>query len=214
MPGCILQDVSFWGQAPLVQGVITSAWHSCVKVRDVVRHFFLQPLEASQLIEGSSKVTSFCWTHPLSTTHIFSVSIFLGVKLEVGSPGSSLEGYHSQQRAEHIPASLQTHMVPYLGEDRQAVQTADGRELNPDWGRTLAPQNCDLFLATRSWKALRYQWSLLIHHWVLSKLVIRLMFTVVQHLAWIETQNVVARICFSSSLDHFADPLACVQWSD
>lgn len=79
MPGCILQDVSFWGQAPLVQGVITSAWHSCVKVRDVVRHFFLQPLEASQLIEGSSKVTSFCWTHPLSTTHIFSVSIFLGV---------------------------------------------------------------------------------------------------------------------------------------
>lgn len=50
-----------------------------------LKRFFLQPLEASQLTEGSSKVISFCWTHLLSTTYIYSVSIFLGVQWGVGS---------------------------------------------------------------------------------------------------------------------------------
>lgn len=124
-------------------------------------------------------------------------------------------GNFSPRRAQHVPTPLKTSTVPYLGKDRQEMQTADGRELNSDWGETQAPQNWDLFLATCSWKALRYQQSLLIHQRVLSKLVTRLMFSVLQsfnsytqHLAWIGMQNLVARSCFSSLLDHFADRLA------
>lgn len=41
-------------------------------------------------------------------------------------------GNFSLPRAQHMPAPVKTHAVPYLGKDRQEMQTADGRELNSD----------------------------------------------------------------------------------
>lgn len=41
-------------------------------------------------------------------------------------------GHFSLLRAQRIPAPLKTHAMPYLGEDRREMQTADGRELNAD----------------------------------------------------------------------------------